>query len=71
MELTPNIRFINYGDFKSSDYVRKSVHIDNSIEVFEKVKASLPPGHYISLNETYVSFDGFIEQGDCIRYETT
>ncbi len=67
MELKPNVRFINYGDYTHNE--RKIVHVDNSVEVYDKVKASLRPGCYISLNETYVSFDGFIEQGDCIKYE--
>ena len=67
MELTPNVRFINYGDYKQNE--RKIVHVDNSVEVYDKVKASLRPGCFISLNGTYVSFDGFIEQGKCIKYE--
>lgn len=63
------VYFINYGKLTSSDYTRLIVMGDKVEKVYEILKHNLSSGHYISINQTYECFNGWLEQGDCIRYQ--
>jgi hypothetical protein len=63
------VYFINYGKLTSSDYTRLVVLGDKVEKVYEILKHNLSSGHYISINQTYECFNGWLEQGDCIRYK--
>lgn len=63
------VYFINYGKLTSSDYTRLVVLGDKVEKVYEILKHNLTSGHYISINQTYECFNGWLEQGDCIRYQ--
>lgn len=63
------VYFINYGKLTSSDYTRLVVLGEKVEKVYETIKQDLSSGEYISINKTYECFNGWLEQGDCIRYQ--
>lgn len=63
------VYFINYGKLSSSDYTRLIVMGDKVEEVYNKLLQDLSNGDYILIYQTYECFNGWLEQGDCIRYK--
>lgn len=59
--------FINWGN-SLMEGNRFLVDFDEADDRFHEMCKKVEIGGYVSLNKTYTSFDGTLEQGDLVKY---